>query len=139
MHSSKNWLFIKVPQFLTNPYDKWSKLSPDELIILTKFHKDCAKIVQFFLIANFCLCAVFLTRLQLESNLMILYVLWNSTIFNTLIKVADSLIRSKPRSNAEYLIHNIIICQETRAKFLPYHLFQPFSLLAFEPFSLLTF
>ena len=40
-------------------HETWSKLVPHELIILTKFHKDRAKIVDFLLIANFGMCAVF--------------------------------------------------------------------------------
>ena len=62
LHTSKNWLLIKVPQFLPNLYDTWSKLSPHELIILTKFHKDWAKIMEFLLIVNFWMCAGFFTQ-----------------------------------------------------------------------------
>ena len=58
-HTSKNWLFVKVLQFSPNLYETWSRLTPHELIILTKFHEDWAKIVELLLIANFGMCPVF--------------------------------------------------------------------------------
>ena len=59
MHTSKNWLLVKVPQFLSNLHETWSKWVPYEVIILTKFHEIRAKIVELLLIANFGMCPVF--------------------------------------------------------------------------------
>ena len=41
------------------PHETWSKSLTHEVINLTKFHEDRAKIVEFLLIANFGMCAVF--------------------------------------------------------------------------------
>ena len=55
----QKWLLVEVLQFFLNLYETWSRLSPHELIILTKFHEDWAKIVKLLLIANFGMCPVF--------------------------------------------------------------------------------
>ena len=39
---------VKNPQFIPNPYETWVKYSPLEVIIFPKFHKNWAKIVDFF-------------------------------------------------------------------------------------------
>ena len=50
----------KIPQFLSNCHETWSKSLPHEVLILTKFHKDWAKIVELLVMANFVMCAVFI-------------------------------------------------------------------------------
>ena len=49
----KNWLLVKNPQFLSNQADVQVTLPTHELIILTNFHKDWQKFVDFFLAAKF--------------------------------------------------------------------------------------
>ena len=49
----KNWPLVKHPQFLSNQADIQATLSTHELIILTKFHNDWQKIVDFLVIAKF--------------------------------------------------------------------------------------
>ena len=49
-HTSQNWLLVKVHQFLPYLYETWSKLPTHEALILSKFHKDRAKIVGLLLI-----------------------------------------------------------------------------------------
>ena len=53
----KNWPLMKNPQFLSYPHETWWKWLPHEAIILTKFHKDWTKIVDFLLMAYFWTCA----------------------------------------------------------------------------------
>ena len=43
---------VKVPQFLLNLCETWSKLAPHEVMILTKFH-DNQKKLELLLFANF--------------------------------------------------------------------------------------
>ena len=43
----KNKLLFKNPQFLSNHYEILSKLGTHEDLILTKFHNDWVKIVDF--------------------------------------------------------------------------------------------
>ena len=50
---------LKNPQFLSNPYETWSKWLPHETITLSKFHKNWTKIVDFLSMANFWACSVF--------------------------------------------------------------------------------
>merc|ERR1712020_299721 len=57
--TSQNWPLVKNPQFLSYPHETWSKLLPHEVIILTKFHEDRTKIVDFLLMSNFGTCLVF--------------------------------------------------------------------------------
>ena len=40
---------VKNPQVFPNPYETWEKYSSLEVIILPKFHKNWAKIVDFLL------------------------------------------------------------------------------------------
>ena len=56
---SRNWLLIKTSQFLPNQADIQVILSTHKLIILTKFHNDLIKIVNFSLIAYFWASLVF--------------------------------------------------------------------------------
>ena len=50
----KNRLFLKNPKFLPNHYETWPKLLAIlEYTILTKFHIDLVKIVDFLIIAYF--------------------------------------------------------------------------------------
>tara|TARA_Y100001956_G_scaffold65575_1_gene66629 strand:- start:58 stop:282 length:225 start_codon:yes stop_codon:yes gene_type:complete len=58
-HLKLGYLLVKVLQFLPYLYETWTKLVPHELVILTKFHKDKAKIDELLKIANFGMCAVF--------------------------------------------------------------------------------
>ena len=51
---------MKNPQFLSNQADIQAILPTHELIILTKFHKDCQKIVYFSVIAKFWASLIFL-------------------------------------------------------------------------------
>ena len=59
-HLKLGYLLVKVLQFLPYLYETWTKLVPHELVILTKFHKDKAKIDELLLTANFGMCALFL-------------------------------------------------------------------------------
>ena len=52
-HLKLGYLLVKVLQFLPYLYETWTKLVPHELVILTKFHKDKAKIDELLLTANF--------------------------------------------------------------------------------------
>ena len=47
LDSGKNMLLLKNPQFLTNHYETLSKCGTQGYLILTKFHNDWAKIVDF--------------------------------------------------------------------------------------------
>ena len=58
-HLKLGYLLVKVLQFLPYLYETWTKLVPHELVILTKFHKDKAKIDELLLTANFGMCALF--------------------------------------------------------------------------------
>ena len=64
----------KNPQFLPNPYETWGKYSPYEVIILPKFHKNWAKIVDF-LLGHSDFRITFLIKLQLFL-LAIFYTHW---------------------------------------------------------------
>ena len=50
----KKLLLVKDSQFLSNQADIQAILPTHELVILTKFHKDWPKIVDFLVIAKFC-------------------------------------------------------------------------------------
>ena len=50
-------------------HETWSKLVPHELVILTKFHEDKAKIDELLKIANFGMCALFLFFFNLTQTL----------------------------------------------------------------------
>ena len=58
-HTLKDCRLIKNSQFLSNPFETLGKLLPHEEIIFTKFHEDWTKIMDFSLMTNFCMCAVF--------------------------------------------------------------------------------
>ena len=58
-HKLKTSPVIKNPQFLSNLADIQAKLPTHEVVILTKFHKDCKKIVDFLLTQKFLVCALF--------------------------------------------------------------------------------
>ena len=58
----KNWLLIKDPRFLSNAYETWRKRLSREAIIFTKFNDDWTKILDFLLLANFWMFAVFFTQ-----------------------------------------------------------------------------
>ena len=55
----KTWLLIKNPLFCSNQANILATKSAHEMIILTKFHKDRTKIVDFLLIAKFWACILF--------------------------------------------------------------------------------
>ena len=61
---------MKNPQFFPNPYETWGKYSSDEVIILTKFHKNWAKIADF-LLGHSDIRIAFLIKLQLYLFLLI--------------------------------------------------------------------
>ena len=52
MHKKCDWpenmILLKNLQFLPNHYETWPKLVTHELLILTKFHTDLIKIVDFY-------------------------------------------------------------------------------------------
>ena len=52
VYKPKIWLLIKNPQFCSNQAKK-AKKNALEIIILTKFHKDWTKIVDFLLMSHF--------------------------------------------------------------------------------------
>ena len=52
-HKLKTSPLIKNPQFPSNLADIQAKLPTHEVVILTKFRKDCKKIVDFYLHRNF--------------------------------------------------------------------------------------
>ena len=59
VYKPKIWLLIKNPQFCSNQANILATNSAHEMIILTKFHKDRTKIVDFLLIAKFWACKLF--------------------------------------------------------------------------------
>ena len=59
VHKLKNWPLIKNRQFYSNQANILATKSAHEMIILTKFHKDRTKIVDFLLIAKFWDCVLF--------------------------------------------------------------------------------
>ena len=59
VYKLKYWLLIKNPQFLHDHHQTWAILRTHEVVILTKFHEDRAKIVDFLLIANFWASTIF--------------------------------------------------------------------------------
>ena len=59
-HLKLGYLLVKVLQFLPYLHETWTKLVAHELVILTKFHKDKAKIDELLPTANFGMCALFL-------------------------------------------------------------------------------
>ena len=66
-HTFKNWPLIKNTQFLSYPHETWSKKSPHEVIIFTKFHKDRTKIWIFHIKPNFECVSFFFLRLYVIS------------------------------------------------------------------------
>ena len=64
---TKTWLLIKNPQFCSNQANILATNSAHEMIILTKFHKDRTKIVDFLLIAKFWACLLFLLTLYYDA------------------------------------------------------------------------
>ena len=58
-HKLKTSPLIKNPQFSFILADVQEKLPTHEVVILTKFHKDCKKIVDFLLTQKFLDCALF--------------------------------------------------------------------------------
>ena len=59
-HKLKTSPFMKNPQFSSNLADIQAKLPTNEVVILTKFQKDCKKIVDFLLTQIFLVCALFM-------------------------------------------------------------------------------
>ena len=70
-HLKLGYLLVKVLQFLPYLYETWTKLVPHELVILTKFHKDKAKIDELLLTANFGMCALFCFFFRFDSDSII--------------------------------------------------------------------
>ena len=58
-HKLKTSPLIKNLPFSSNLADIQAKLPTREVIILTKFHKNCKKIVDFLLTQKFLVCALF--------------------------------------------------------------------------------
>ena len=58
-HKLKTSPLIKNPQFSSYLADIQAKLHTHEVVILTKFHKDCEKILYFLLTQKFLVCALF--------------------------------------------------------------------------------
>ena len=58
-------LLVKNPQFLSI-LPGTQAISPDELEILTKYHSDMAKIVDFLIIAHFCASLIFNTTVSMS-------------------------------------------------------------------------
>ena len=58
-HKLKTSSLVKNQQFSSNLADIQAKLPTHEAIILTKFHKECKKIVDFLLQQKFLACALF--------------------------------------------------------------------------------
>ena len=58
-HKLKTSPLVKNPQFSPNLANIQAKLPTHEAIILTKFHKECKKIVDFLLRQKFLACALF--------------------------------------------------------------------------------
>ena len=58
-HKLKTSPLIKNPQSSSNLADIQTKLPTHEEVILTKFHKDCKRIVDFLLAQKFLVCALF--------------------------------------------------------------------------------
>ena len=58
-HKLKTSTLLKNPQFSSNLADIQAKLFTHGSIILTKFHEECKKIVDFLLRQKFLACALF--------------------------------------------------------------------------------
>ena len=58
-HKLKTSPLVKNPQFSSNLADIQAKLSTHKVVILTKFHKDCERNVDFLLTKKFLVCALF--------------------------------------------------------------------------------
>ena len=58
-HKLKTSPLTKNPQFSSNLADIQAKLPTHEVVILTKFHKDCERNVDFLLTKKFLVCALF--------------------------------------------------------------------------------
>ena len=58
-HKLKTSPIIKNPQFSSNLADIKAKLPTHEIVILTKFHKYCKRIVDFLLTQKFLVCVLF--------------------------------------------------------------------------------
>ena len=71
------WAFIKNPQFLPNLYETWSKYWPHQMIILTKFHNDWAKIGDFLLKAHFSMCPIFFASDFITIQFLFFYLAYN--------------------------------------------------------------
>ena len=69
-HKLKTSPLIKNPQFSSNLADIQAKLPTHEVVILTKFHKDCKKIVDFLLTQKFLVCALFYAS-PFKSNILV--------------------------------------------------------------------
>ena len=59
-HKHKTSRLIRNPQFSSNVADIQAKLPTHEVVILTKFHKDCKKNIDFLLALKFLVCALFM-------------------------------------------------------------------------------
>ena len=57
-HKRKTSPLIKNPQFSFNLVDIQAILPTHKVVVLTKFHKDCKKIVAFLLTQKFLVCAL---------------------------------------------------------------------------------
>ena len=66
-HKLKTSPLIKNPQFSSNLADIQAKLPTHEVVILTKFHKDCKKIVDFLLTEILGLCPFLCIILYVQS------------------------------------------------------------------------
>jgi len=62
MGHSQKLAIRKKSTFLSNLHETWSKYLAHEKIILTKFHEDWIKDVDFLLMANFCECPIFFSQ-----------------------------------------------------------------------------
>ena len=62
MGLSQQLAISKKSTFLSNLHETWSKYLAHEIIILTKFHEDWIKNVDFLLMANFCESPIFFTH-----------------------------------------------------------------------------
>ena len=67
-HKLKTSPLIKNSQFSSNLADIQTKLLAHEVVILTKFHKDCKKIIDFLLKQKFLVCALFYASPSISSK-----------------------------------------------------------------------
>ena len=111
-HKLKTSPLVKNPQFSSNLADIQAKLPTHEVIILTKFHKECKKIVDFLLRQKFLACTLFCAS-PFTCKKGTFGVLTVHEHKSTVDYVAKTAIISESTMNNIELIKDFIYCQLT--------------------------